>query len=357
MFSRDSQCNKNVRCCAGSCDGDFCKDDGICQPNEDWIKKNCLIPIQSGKEFPKECICGNSDKKSAIINIFIHNDTSDILELIEKKIINGTLSVLDCDENSVNCSSIISYRLHSCKNDNGSCGRGLLVYPSGPNNTTQGKFPDKINPKSVVFIRAYSGEKGDPECGCKFDFSTFLRYGILNDPDSSVQIQTCRFRNKGCTEFKGDVIHHFDPLVYTNSGHCNSGVETTGLLSAVGTIVGDATYSVVIKGGTSNNNDCSNICPKGTFCYKGQCMPEVSCTSSTDCNLDYYCGPKNICIPGCTQTSYNCKPGTTCANGTCSSSSNGGESRRRMELIVVFGVVFFIIIVMGVIYFIYARNE
>lgn len=275
MFLGDSQCNKNVGCCVGSCGGEFCKNEGICQPNEDWVKKNCLIPIQSGKEFPKECICGNSDRNSAIINIFIHNDTSDILELIEKKYLkNGNLSVLDCDENSLNCSSIISYNVHHCINDdNKSCGRGLLVYPSGSNNT-QGKFPDKINPKSVVFIRAYSGEKGDPECSCKFDFRTSLLYRILNDPDSSVQIDTSRFRNGGCGH-ANEVIHHFDPLSSNDSS-----VKPTGLLSAVGTVVGDATYSVVITGGTSNNNDCSNICPTGLLCYKGQCIPEVSCRKS-----------------------------------------------------------------------------
>ena len=346
----DSICNKNVRCCAGSCDGDFCKDEGGCQPNEDWVKKNCLTKIQTEKDFPKECICENSYRKSAIINLFIHNDTPDILELVEKQLLpNGNLSLLDCVENSVNCSSIISYRLHSDSCSSKSCGRGLLIYPPGPNNTTQGKLPDKINPKSVVFIRAYSGEKGDPECNCKFDFTTAVSYRILNDPDSSVQISTKRFRNKKCNF--GRPVHHFDPICST--------LKTTGPLSAVGTKLGNATYSVVITGGTNNNNnDCKNICSPGTFCYKGQCISESSCTSSTDCNLDFYCGPKNICIPGCTPTSYNCKSGTTCVNGTCSSSSsNGGESRRRMELIVVFGVVFFIIIVMGIIYFIYARNE
>ena len=80
-----------------------------------------------------------------IINIFIHNDTSDILELVEKKYLqNGNLSLIDCDENSLNCSSIISYKVHNCIGDNGSCGRGLLIYPPGSNNTTEGKFPDKI---------------------------------------------------------------------------------------------------------------------------------------------------------------------------------------------------------------------
>lgn len=352
MFLGNRQCNENVGCCAGSCDGEFCKDEGICQPNEDWVKKNCLIPIQTEKDFPKECICGNSDRDSAVINIFIHNDTSDILELVEKKYLqNGNLSLVDCDENSLNCSSIISYNVHNCLNDNESCGRGLLIYPPGPNNTTEGKFPDKINPKSVVFIRAYSGERGGPECGCDFDFKTSLLYRILNDPDSSVQIDTLRHRPSGCSGINQDKVkHHFEPLSSKNSS-----VKQTGVLSAVGTVVGDATYSVVITGGNSNNNnDCSNICPTGLLCYKGQCISEVSCTSSTNCNLDFYCGSKNICIPGCTQTSYNCKPGTTCVNGECTESSNGGNGsnkRLRNILIGISVVVGVLIIILGFGYF------
>lgn len=338
MFLGDSKC-KPISYFNKSCDGNFCNDGGLCTPKEEWVQKNCLLPLQQNKKIPKECICENSDKKSAIINIFIHNDTSDVLKLSK---VCG-----DCD---IACfsGSGVSYRKSDCELCGASAasyGKAVVFYP--PKNN---RLPENINPKTAVFIRTYSGRQGGPECDCDLRFWTNLRYEIANDPSSYVRINTYRSREGDC---KGcEPIHHYVPL---NSKTTN--VSQVGSLKVEGTIVGGATYVVKITGGNTNNNDCTNICNTGFLCYEGQCIPKIPCNSSTGCNLDHYCGPNDFCIPGCTQTSYNCKPGTTCVNGTCSSSSNGGQSRRRMELIVVFGIVFFIIIVMGIIYFIYARNE
>lgn len=331
------------------CDGDFCKNGAICQPSEDWVKKNCLIPFQTEENLPRDCICSNSDRDSAIIDIFIHNDTPNILDLAKFRVENnGTVTDIACEAPVQDCSSIVVANLDR-ENGDTLCRIGLVLYPPGPNSTTQGGFPDKIAPKTSVFIRAYSGRfSASEDCGADINFKTNLLYRILNDPGSSVQIETGRFREGGCRNNKPK--HHFDPFKLSDE---NTKVIARGSLSAIGKINGGATYSVKIIGGTNNNNNnnCPETCPTGFQCYKGQCVPQVQCTGSTGCNLDFYCNPNNVCVPGCTPKSYNCSPGKTCINGECTTPSNGSDKRLRNILIGVSVVVSVVIIIIGFGYF------
>jgi len=346
LGGRPNQCEKAKQEKFKPCDGNLCGGDSGCQPTQQWVETNCLTPFQRTGTVPGVCVCGNSDRESATTNIFIHNDTLDTLKLVEDAVgRDGEITTVKCEGNFSNCSSTVRTDYDADK-----CRIGLIVYPAS------GTFPATIPPKTSVFIRSHSGQFGGDTCNHDAWFNTNVRYQISNDASSTVQIDAQRKRKSGCSlgHGSGRITHHFEQLSSSNTK-----AIAAGSLTATGTVPGGSTYSVVVSGGTSNGKGCPNKCSSGTQCdpKSGQCIPDVPCTgTASGCELDWYCGPNSVCIPGCTSSSDNCSPGKTCMDGVCTTGTgtngdNGVNKRLRNILIITFIVVFVIVIFVGIVYF------
>ena len=348
LGDRPKQCQKFETRKFKPCDKNLCKHEEKCVPEQSWIESTCLTPLQRTGKLPDACICRNHEKESASTDFFIHNDTMDTLEWVDKAIENGKITST-CVGRFSNCTTTIRTDFDVDK-----CRIGKLIYPSS------GTFPTSIPPKTAIYLRAYSG-KFDGSGGCDHDawFHANVRYKSQSDASSTVQIDTLRKRRGSGRQ---TCEHNFDRLSSSNTS-----VTAAGGLSAVGTVVvpeGDSTvgstYSVVISG--SGGITCPTTCGTGTVCdpISGQCIPQTSCTDSSDCMKDWYCPPNNICTFGCTDSSDNCTSGKTCVDGKCTTgtgTNGGGISRDTIILFVVIGIVIFIVIILGIVYFIYETNS
>ena len=353
LGDRPKQCQKFETRKFKPCDKNLCKHEEKCVPEQSWIESTCLTPLQRTGKLPDACICKNHEKRKAVTDFFIHNDTMDTLEWVDKAIENGKITSTSCFGRFSNCTTTIRTDTRTDE-----CVTGVVIYP------LSGAFPTSIPPKSAIYIRADSTRIDDPTCRWDAWAHANLRYQVQSDASSTVQIDTLRKRRSGCSRppAKGNPTHNFDRLSSSNTS-----VTAAGGLSAVGTVVvpeGDSTvgstYSVVISG--SGGITCPTTCGTGTVCdpISGQCIPQTSCTDSSDCMKDWYCPPNNICTFGCTDSSDNCTSGKTCVDGKCTTGTKpngGGTSRDTIILFVVIGIVIFIVIILGIVYFIYETNS
>jgi len=343
----------------GACGDNLCTGEQKCIPTQSWISENCIKPLQRTGKLPDKCVCNNHEKRFTVNDFFIVNDTMDTLELVRLPIINGKKSSGPCLKEWADCTSVIRMDYEAGRD----CIIGTTLYPPPPLEMPD-EFPPTIDPKTTVFIRAFSGTPPDSSCHHNAYSIVDILYQIESDPSSTVQIDATRKRPSKCTFPESNPSHNFEGLTTSRATTTSTGsLKASSQLAQVGG--GPASVMIVtIKGGSSNGN--GKTCPpcKPNFTCDpstGQCIFQTTCSKSSECELDWYC-KEGGCVFGCTETSDNCASGKTCMNGVCTATGangngGGGLSREQIILIVVIGIIVFIVIVMGIVYFIYASNR
>ena len=352
-----AKCNPAGTSGKPNCQSSVCESNGECITNTfDKLYTDCVGPegLPFLKEVPAECICRNHREDSAVIDVFLLNETKETLNLIGLPLTWVTLrsGMSRCD---------------------------LSFWQITP--------PPSVGPGKPFFARAFSGDHTrDTDCKHDSKFYMCLTYGVDGSSANSVTINMCRQRSGS----GGSRCNNYDGV----DGHKCQQSKARGNLTVKiknnGGRRGSYLFTVTGGGEGPPGGGCisnPDNCPAGLYCQTAEppnscitgckvipdsctasdevcdptsrvCITTTTCNTTNDCDLDFFCNKDKKCAPGCVNSDH-CSGVKTCVRGQCTAKTpdDGGPSRTLIILYVVVGIVGFLVIVGGIVYFIYESRR